>query len=419
MKSIPFFLALLIFSSVYSDTLKVSDKSVSVSDTNISAPISDSIYTSQHFEDMENPDSSISEFFSDSSSDLPPDNDSSYHSTADTVQDTSASSLDSSADIQSISSDSGENVMAAESPPDLTIPPVISPETSDGLDEDTLSLTGWHLGFGIGLSLGSLPVLKLWEKSLPLSLESFGLEPQSFIRTDTSSDTLSFGDTSLLAFTEIEAPTIYNITFPLMVSIIRFRENDRFISSLGFSHISKQQKTTVFSRDDTTGSRVDIRNKLRFYSLTIDLTYSLQIPPEYFSINEFDRTGFFIGCGVSPLVSVSTIYKTDSHFDRQNERMIDIEKSIVERSGSFTCYGLSAFLKAGISTVRRLTARQSMEISVSWSLNKYDYFRSNGNDVLKKEINHGHEDNTKLSFLSNRLDISFSLLRRLKNKQDK
>ena len=252
-----------------------------------------------------------------------------------------------------------------------------------------------------------------------MSLESFGLEPQSFIRTDTSSDTLSFGDTSLLAFTEIEAPTIYNITFPLMVSIIRFRENDRFISSLGFSHISKQQKTTVFSRDDTTGSRVDIRNKLRFYSLTIDLTYSRQIPPEYFSINEFDRTGFFIGCGVSPLVSVSTIYKTDSHFDRQNERMIDIEKSIVERSGSFTCYGLSAFLKAGISTVRRLTARQSMEISVSWSLNKYDYFRSNGNDVLKKEINHGHEDNTKLSFLSNRLDISFSLLRRLKHKQDK
>jgi hypothetical protein len=309
--------------------------------------------------------------------------------------------------------------MAAESPPDLTTHPVISPETSDGLDEDTLSLTGWHLGFGIGLSLGSLPVLKLWEKSLPLSLESFGLEPQSFIRTDTSSDTLSFGDTSLLAFTEIEAPTIYNITFPLMVSIIRFRENDRFISSLGFSHISKQQKTTVFSRDDTTGSRVDIRNKLRFYSLTIDLTYSRQIPPEYFSINEFDRTGFFIGCGVSPLVSVSTIYKTDSHFDRQNERMIDIEKSIVERSGSFTCYGLSAFLKAGISTVRRLTARQSMEISVSWSLNKYDYFRSNGNDVLKKEINHGHEDNTKLSFLSNRLDISFSLLRRLKHKQDK
>lgn len=415
MKSIPFFLALLIFSSVYSDTLKVSDKSVSVSDTNMSVPISDSIYTSQHFEDMDNPDSSVSEILSDSS----PENDSSNHSVADTVKDTSASSSDSAADIQSVSSDSTENVMAAESPPDLTIPPVISPETSDGLDEDTLSLTGWHLGFGIGLSLGSLPVLKLWEKSLPLSLESFGLEPQSFIRTDTSSDTLSFGDTSLLAFTEIEAPTIYNITFPLMVSIIRFRENDRFISSLGFSHISKQQKTTVFSRDDTTGSRVDIRNKLRFYSLTIDLTYSLQIPPEYFSINEFDRTGFFIGCGVSPLVSVSTIYKTDSHFDRQNERMIDIEKSIVERSGSFTCYGLSAFLKAGISTVRRLTARQSMEISVSWSLNKYDYFRSNGNDVLKKEINHGHEDNTKLSFLSNRLDISFSLLRRLKHKQDK
>lgn len=415
MKSIPFFLALLIFSSVYSDTLKVSDKSVSVSDTNMSVPISDSIYTSQHFEDMDNPDSSVSEILSDSS----PENDSSNHSVADTVKDTSASSSDSAADIQSVSSDSAENVMAAESPPDLTTHPVISPETSDGLDEDTLSLTGWHLGFGIGLSLGSLPVLKLWEKSLPLSLESFGLEPQSFIRTDTSSDTLSFGDTSLLAFTEIEAPTIYNITFPLMVSIIRFRENDRFISSLGFSHISKQQKTTVFSRDDTTGSRVDIRNKLRFYSLTIDLTYSRQIPPEYFSINEFDRTGFFIGCGVSPLVSVSTIYKTDSHFDRQNERMIDIEKSIVERSGSFTCYGLSAFLKAGISTVRRLTARQSMEISVSWSLNKYDYFRSNGNDVLKKEINHGHEDNTKLSFLSNRLDISFSLLRRLKHKQDK
>ncbi|MDO5576338.1 MAG: hypothetical protein Q4F84_04610 [Fibrobacter sp.] len=289
------------------------------------------------------------------------------------------------------------------------------------INGDTVqSLNGWHFGYGIGFSLGSLDILKSWERTLPTSLDSLGLDSRSFEKNDTANGPLLPTDTTLIEFKQLEEPTTYSITFPFTVSISRFREYDRFMSSLSFSYISKQQKALIFSKNDTTGSRVDIKNKIDFYSLTLNVIYSRQIPPEYFAINKFDRTDFFIGLGLSPLVSIGTSYKVSSHYEEQNERMKSIEQVVLDSThSSLNAYGLAVSFRAGISTIRHLSAKRSLEVTLAWSLNKYDYFKNNGAKVFERDIDKKSESTSELSFLSNRFDISFSLLRRLGNNQEK
>lgn len=406
MRCILFLLLLTIFSSVNSDTLP----SISADTTReqlkpapdssgLSEMVSDSVLSTQ--------DTLHSQTADTKEASLP-----------DSLKDTESTMADSAAaNSPSLLPDSIKNVLRSKNTKQPQIP--LNP---NNINRDTAvqSLNGWHFGYGIGFSLGSLDILKSWERTLPTSLDSLGLDSKSFMKSDTTNGPLLPTDTTLIEFKQLEEPTTYSITFPFTVSISRFREYDRFMSSLSFSYISKQQKALIFSKNDTTGSRVDIRNKIIFYSLTLNVMYSRQIPPEYFAINKFDRTDFFIGLGLSPLVSIGTSYKVSSHYDTQNERMKSIEQVVLDSAhSSLNAYGLAASFRAGINTVRHLSAKRSLEVTLAWSLNKYDYFKNNGVKVFEKDIDKNSESTSELSFLSNRFDISFSLLRRLKTNQEK
>ncbi len=293
-----------------------------------------------------------------------------------------------------------------EVPLNPEIPPPDSIRPSNGL----------FLGFGAGVTLGNLPLLPLWNSSLPDSLTKLGLNENSFnVTADTSlPDSLQIADTSMLAFRIKEHPSVYNMTFPLKLSISRIKDKSIFRASLIYSLIYKNQKSIVFAADDTLNRRIDMKQKLFLHSAALEVNYGLKISPQYFSIESIEKSYFFIGLGISPVLYLKSIMDIDNK--SEDLRMQQVENSIRESSKNLSAIGTTFTFKTGVSAIRRLSSNGVAEISLCYTLNWFDYFYNKGNRLQKSNISGSIEDKGDLSFLSNRFEISISLYRQFSGK---
>lgn len=282
---------------------------------------------------------------------------------------------------------------------------------------DSLTLTNeTYLSFGAGWSLGSNRYVKLWESSLPDSLGNWGLTNTSFrfvfdstlIGPQPNQD-----DTANIAFSVKEKPALYSITFPLSVSLTRLRVDDRIAITLNGSWLHKLFKATVATVGDSVNRKVDISETLNMYSLFIDITYGHVIPPVYFSIDGIDKTYGSVGLGFSPLIFLAS-HQNVVAYGGNSSRMGRIAERIKSTSVEHAIHGTSAVFHCGLTTLQRLSPRQLLTVDVCFSMNWYGYFYEAGERMYSTNINRTESsDGAPLSWISNRFDLSFSLMRRI------
>jgi hypothetical protein len=199
------------------------------------------------------------------------------------------------------------------------------------------------------------------------------------------------------------------MTFPIRLSVSKIREHDQLGASLAFSLINKQFKGSVYTLNDSLEQRIDIKEKLGLYSLALEFSYAREIPPQYFSIESFEKSNFVIGAGVSPLLSIR---RTNSLVNHSSDiRMKEVYDSMSVHMSNNTSYGVAVTLRAGVSAIRRLQSGNGTEIGVFYTFNRFDYFHSNGNRTHTTDIDPSINEHKRLSFLSNRFEIIISFLR--------
>ena len=334
------------------------------------------------------------------------------------LQDTQKKDTLQSSETDTILSDTAvENQNAPLSLPDSISTPLTgtkAPETRLPSESADKAPKGFMIGIGAGWSLGDFSVLNIWKKSLPDSLQNFGLDAYSFrVEPDTTlPDSLWGADTAQLKYQIKEKPNDYNMAFPIKLSFYKVRENDRFSASLSFLLVSKKFKASVLAVDDSLDRRVDIKEKMVLYSLAVEAMYGHKIPERYFSINGVERSDFVAGIGIAPLVSLKTSNSTKLYSD--DLRMSAVNDSIVSALDKLTSYGISFSFRAGISTIRKLESNSALEIGISYNLNWYNYFYSNNKRIFSSDIDPYTKNNKELSFFSNRFEITFSLLKNVK-----
>jgi len=111
-------------------------------------------------------------------------------------------------------------------------PPMIS--------NDPPQLSGAYWGFGLGLSVGTVPVFPMWQKNFPDSLSRLGLSPAFAADAEK-------GDTALLRYRVIESPDKFNNTAPFHLSLYSVNEKQIFSLTLSFFRNSKEFQSELSS----------------------------------------------------------------------------------------------------------------------------------------------------------------------------
>ena len=143
----------------------------------------------------------------------------------------------------------------------------------------------------------------------------------------------------------------------------------------------------------------------------MEVNYGLKIPPQYFSIESIEKSYFFVGLGISPVLYLKNIRDIDNK--SKDQRMQQVENSIRESGKNLSALGTTFTFKTGISAIRRLSSNGTAEISLCYTLNWFDYFYNNGKRIQKSNLSGNIEDKVDLSFLSNRFEIGVTLYRQV------
>jgi hypothetical protein len=294
--------------------------------------------------------------------------------------------------------------------------------SSKKIIKDTSFDSGVYAGIGIGWSLGKFDAEQLWERTLPSTLIDLHLKDTTLVippGTTNTGSSLSNGDSSLLRFSIKDKPSSYNMTFPISISLTKYRKGDRFTGALAFSLFSKNQKSSVSMLNDSLSRRIDLRQKFLLYSLSLHFMYSKRISPIYFSIDGIDRSDLLLGLSITPLMRMKTTGSTKRYSDADDSRIIGIEDTIKKQLLNNNSYGFGMSIRTGISTTQQYSTG-ALQIDLLYTLSWNDYFYNNGNRVHRGTLNKNDpEPDRTLSFLSNRLEINFSLLRKSsKSKKD-
>ncbi len=283
---------------------------------------------------------------------------------------------------------------------------------------DSLFLRGTYAGIGIGWSLGNFEAAKIWKQTIHSDLKSFHLTDTAFtiLQDTTSSDTLirNYGDTSKIRFTVKEKPSGYNMSFPVSLSLVTFGPESKHTWVLSFFLFSKNQKSSLYTIADSVNRRIDINQKFRLYSVSVHYLYSHRIPSLYMQVDNVHRSDVVAGIGIAPLMNIgsSNIVKKLS----DDIRITTIYDSIKSQFQSFEMYGLSLSFKAGLSTVRKIKSG-ALEASILYTMTWNDYFYNDGKRIHRSDLDPlDSEGSKRLSFMSNRFEISLALLKGIRKK---
>lgn len=281
---------------------------------------------------------------------------------------------------------------------------------------DTLApLKGHSFAINGDVSIGSIEVFSLWQKSLQDSLRDFGLTPEfGFRRPDSAMLARgdSSADTSKLSYTIKENPSVYSIVFPIGFSY-------KFLDSLwyfeiksNFAYISKQFKASVQPVNDSLYRRVDLLRKLALYSFAIEAWYGWRIPPEYFTIENIEYPSLKIGLGLSPYVTLKEQFKVTGN--KLDDRFTAIRDSILLRKNEILSRGMMLSWHAAISGLRKISYKRGLEVSLGYSGYWNGLFRNNESFLNESDIHDNVRKDKRLSFVSNRIVVGFSLLGNIK-----
>jgi hypothetical protein len=282
--------------------------------------------------------------------------------------------------------------------------PAPKPRTDDsaGMATDSFNVFSTTIGsVGIGLSLGSLPVLKNWKNGLPEKLEDLGLAKNLIAPA---------GDTVALRFTVKQNPDVYNMTFPLTLSLSRLSENHRMGVAVSGAMLSKKFIAAI---EIDSNRSVTLEQSMGYYTVLAEFNYGTRIPQVYFSVDNVDRTDAFAGIAVSPYIGL----RKSSHISssRSNDAALEaIKDSITSNKNSFNAAGVAIAWRLGMATLRRVSKTGGIETSLSYQGLWCTRFKtSQGTFTFGSLDPDVPEPNDAVSYFSNRFDITIALIRRL------
>ena len=274
---------------------------------------------------------------------------------------------------------------------------------------DTAAMEGKYYGLGMGLSLGAIPLFSTWKNALLDSLNRIGI-PNNF-----ESDTLT-GNTGTLRHKIVEAPEEFNFFIPLNVSLYSVKENRS--ASIGLSFFSNVKQFQAEIAPDLEDERaVSIFETMRFYSLTVEASWQMAIPPEYFTIKNSQKTFVSLTLGLSPVQYISRY--GDVNTVNEDERMRAVADTVKKKMmPDFSANGASASWRIGVGTLKKLQNGNGLEMGLYYSGAYSGYFFRDGDRVMKSAIHIAKDEvDNPLSFLSNRIEFKLTYLIPVKREQ--
>ena len=350
----------------------------------------------------------------------------------DTVTDTTAK-LDTSSVADTAVADSGAprtgfphpdtssataGSLPADASPDDSASPEAAPSVPHGNNTNTLPpatiedstglAAGNYFSAGIGWTIGDFELLSLWENALPDSFPPFHV----YFTSDDSSGTPVDGDSLRISFAVKEAPSVYTMSFPLLLTYKSIHENHQLALSLSGSWMRKVF-TGVFSTDsDTLPETVDIKETVNIYTVLLSFRWGHSIPAHYFSVEGMEKTFFTAGIDIAPFVGTRIGKSASTAGDKPY--LLALKRSFSSSIPRFF-HGGAVGGRFGISMIKRLNARSATDFGLFYTIRGYGYFFEKGNRVFRRDIDPStREDDRPLFWISNRLELSFSLLRRFR-----
>lgn len=281
-------------------------------------------------------------------------------------------------------------------------------------DSITGFLTSRRIGVGIGWSLGGFPLYEKWQDGLPDSLGDFNLSS----RIDLTPFNVITSDSSTIADVDYrirERPDAYNVHFPINFSFTPYATEKRHLTlELGGLFSRKVFLGTI--RSDSLFYRLDIRNALWFYTVSLGASFHQVIPEKYFRINNVDQTAFSFGVDFHPLSSFlvrTKISFPDGIPDSVAQFSDFVQPKVENRVPETTAYGMGASWRVGLSTISVLTSYQGLRVGIYYVGRAFGGFRENGASVNLRAFSPENSRNRILS-IGHQIEIRANLLRRRK-----
>ncbi|MDR2729057.1 MAG: hypothetical protein LBB56_07975 [Chitinispirillales bacterium] len=266
------------------------------------------------------------------------------------------------------------------------------------------------IGLGAGMSIGSVPLFTLWQSSLPDSMRHIGLTPDFGI--DNSS-----GDSMSLRYAVTETPEQFNIILPLTVSVYNIKNDRTAALGVSFFYTGKQFQSAIYPEPDTLNRRVNIYEKLNFYSLSLEAGYQKAIPPQYFSISGSQQTFFSVSLAASPFNMFTRSSKIKTSVPVSDERMLAAADSARKHFSHLSSNGKALSWRLGFTTLKRYGDGGAFEMGLFYGGSYNALFYNDGSRTAKSQIySNENEKDKNLAFLQSRIELRITLLRSLKQK---
>ncbi|MDR2694040.1 MAG: hypothetical protein LBB74_07480 [Chitinispirillales bacterium] len=272
-------------------------------------------------------------------------------------------------------------------------------------DAEPAPLSGACWGFGAGLSVGTVPIFQMWRQHFPGSLRQLGL-------SDTGG-----GEAALLRYRVIETPDAFNFAIPLRLSLYNIGKKHVFALAVSFFRNSNEFQSTLDIADTVT-RRINVLERLVYYSASIEAAGSWAIPQIFFSVDGAQQTFFSLVLGVSPINTFTREREIQTGFKNSDTRMQSAADSVGRKFAALSGNGLSLSWRAGLSVIKRYQSGYGAEFGLFYSGAYSGYFHSEGVRLTEDHIKTrgaGLNDESvnggkPLSFLSNQAEFRATLL---------
>ncbi|HEX2956904.1 MAG TPA: hypothetical protein VHO70_08725 [Chitinispirillaceae bacterium] len=339
----------------------------------------------------------------------------SLKSTQDTVTTTASPLPDSlmQQDSLSIKNDSAEtqDTIITAVKPSVSDTPVMTPLAATPSDSDTtIDLNGSFLGIRAGWAIGSFDLVNHWQDALPDSLSNFSLLKDSYKIKDSTATTALYMDSTDLRYVIKELPGEYNISIPVGLQYIKISEQRKTSVQLSFAYVGKTQKSVITGLVDSLSESVNIRSNLNTFAFSLEGTYAIPFPEQYFKIDGVDKSYFTLGASIS---SIIVRIGNDISYGGKSSRMDSVRTAVKSGLSDKTSIGAAISLRAGVTTVKTISNQSLIEFGISYLLSRYDYFYKDSKRLKKEWIRPGLKDSNKpLAFFSNRIEFTVGVFRR-------
>lgn len=259
---------------------------------------------------------------------------------------------------------------------------------------------GLYFSLGAGWSLGGFELMDIWVNGQPDSLASLGLTPASGISPPD--------DSALISFSIKDKPAEYTMCFPVTLSLVKFREDDRFSLSLSGSWMRKKFAATIAAKNDSIARKLDFSESMNVFSAFVSLAWGRSIPKEYFAVEGVDRNFFILGLDLSPFITCATSRKVtfpddDSRFEAMGKELTSPSRRML--------HGGAAAIRATLGMVKRVDDNSATEMGISFAMQGYGLFYERGKRAGFDMVDPADSrKDRRLSWVSTRFELYMALL---------